>query len=61
MIAPTTLILIVMAAAMLVLNWYAFRNNAEAAGHGRRQKFQMAAIWLMIIVGLALLIRLVGL
>lgn len=61
MMAPTTPILIVMAAAILVLNWYAFRSDAAAAGHGRRQKLQMAAIWLTIIVGLAFLIQLVGL
>lgn len=61
MIAPTTPILIVMAVAILVLNWYAFRSNAEAAGHGRRQKLQMAVIWLTIIVGLALLVQLLGL
>ncbi|MFM5948653.1 MAG: hypothetical protein ACKOPM_05390 [Novosphingobium sp.] len=58
MIAPTTPIFVVMALAMLVLNWYAFRADANAAGHGAKQKLQMAAIWVTIFVGLTLVIGL---
>lgn len=59
MIAPTTPILIVMALALLVLNWYSFRGDAEAAGHGRKQMLRMAAIWGAIILALTLLINLI--
>ena len=56
MIASTTPILIVMSIALLALNWFAFRGDAAAAGHGRKQMLRMAAIWITIIAGLAVLI-----
>ena len=43
----------VIALGWLVLNFYAFRSDAAAAGHGRKQKLQMAAIWFTVIAGLA--------
>ena len=56
MIATTTPMLIVLALGCLVLNFFAFRSDAAAAGHGTRQKLQMAAIWVTIIAGLTFLI-----
>lgn len=58
MIATTTPTFIVLALGCLLLNFFAFRSSAAAAGHGRRQKLQMAAIWLTIIVGLTFVIGL---
>ena len=43
----------VLALGCLVLNYFAFRGDAAAAGHGRKQKLQMAAIWAVIITVLA--------
>jgi hypothetical protein len=51
---------VVLAIGCLVLNIYAFRGDAAAAGHGARQKLQMAAIWAAIIVALTLLIKAVA-
>ena len=59
MIAISTLVAIVLAIGYLVLNWFAFRADAAAAGHGLKQMLRMAAIWLGIIVGLALAFSLV--
>ena len=56
MIATTTPTFIVLALGCLVLNFFAFRSDAAAAGHGTRQKLQMAGIWLTIIMGLTFLI-----
>jgi hypothetical protein len=58
MIAMTVPILIVGSLACLILNYFAFHSDAAAAGHGRKRMFQMAAIWITIIVGLTLLIGL---
>jgi len=55
-IAPSAAILIVMAAAMLFLNWRAFRADAQTAGHDRNQMLRMAAIWVIIISGVTLVI-----
>lgn len=57
MIAFSDASMIVLAIGCLVLNFYAFRGDAAAAGHGRKQILQMAAIWASIIVGLTLLIN----
>ena len=43
----------VMALGCLVLNYYAFRSDAAAAGHGRQQILKMAAVWAVIITVLA--------
>ena len=61
MIASTMPMFIVLAFGCLVLDWYAFRSNAEAAGHGRIQKLQMLAIWVTVIVALTFLISWLGL
>lgn len=58
--APPAGILIVMALAMLVLNWFAFRSDAADAGHGRKQMLQMAAIWATIITAVTLAFGLVN-
>ena len=58
MIASTTPVFVVAALACLVLSFYAFRSDADAAGHGTRQKVQMAAICAGLIAGLTLLIGL---
>ena len=58
MIASTTPVFVVAALACLILSFYAFRSDADAAGHGTRQKVQMAAIWAGLIAGLTLLIGL---
>lgn len=55
MIATTTPIFVVSSLACLVLAFYAFRSDAYAAGHGTKQKLQMAAIWAGLIAGLTLL------
>ncbi len=60
MIASSAPMLIVLALGCLVLNLYAFRSDAAAAGHGPRQKLQMAAVWAAIVVGLTFLIRTFG-
>ncbi|MFM5923129.1 MAG: hypothetical protein ACKOPG_02940 [Novosphingobium sp.] len=44
---------------VLIINLYAFRSDASAAGHGRQQMIRMAAIWVTIIVCLTLAIRFV--
>ena len=43
---------------VLALNLSAFRADSDAAGHGRRQKLQMLAIWVTIFAGLTLAIGL---
>ncbi len=58
MIATTTPIFVVAALGSLVLCFLAFRSDADAAGHGTKQKLQMAAIWAGLIAGLTLLIGL---
>jgi hypothetical protein len=58
MIATTMPMLVIAALGCLVLNYYAFRSDAEAAGHGSKQKLQMIAIWVTIIAGLAFIIGL---
>ncbi len=58
MIATTMPMFVVAALACLVLNYYAFREDADIAGHGTKQKLQMVAIWVTIIVALTLLIGL---
>lgn len=58
MIATTTPMFVVLALGCLVLNYFAFRSDADAAGHGPKQKLQMAAIWAGLLAGLALLISL---
>ncbi len=44
---------------VLALNLYAFRADSADAGHGRKQKLQMLAIWVTIFVGLTLAIGLI--
>ena len=56
MIAWDTPIFLFLAVCCLVLNWHAFRGSSAEAGHGGKQKLKMAAIWLTIFAGLALLI-----
>jgi len=56
MIATTIPTFVVLALGSLILDYFAFRSNAAAAGHGTRRKLQMAAIWVTIIVGLTMLI-----
>jgi len=56
MIAFSNESLMVLACGCLILNYFAFRSDSAAAGHGRKQAFQMAAVWLTIIVGLTLVI-----
>ncbi len=56
MMNSTTPIAIVSSLACLVLAFSAFRSDADAAGHGTKQKLQMAAIWAGLIAGLTLLI-----
>jgi uncharacterized YccA/Bax inhibitor family protein len=58
MMTSTTPIFVVSSLACLVLAFYAFRSDADAAGHGPKQKLQMAAIWAGLIAGLTLLIGL---
>lgn len=58
MMASTTPVMIVSSLACLVLAFYAFRSDADAAGHGTKQKLQMAAVWAGLIAGLTLLIGL---
>ena len=58
MTEPSAAILIVMAAAMLFLNWRAFRADAQVAGHDRNQMLRMAAIWVITIAGVTLIIPL---
>lgn len=53
---PASALLFVMAGATLLLNVYAMRADAAAAGHGRKQLVRMGAIWVMIITGLTLII-----
>lgn len=60
MIAPDQTIFIVMALALLVLNWFAFRADANAAGHDRRQMLKMAAIWVTIFAVVTGVIILIG-
>ncbi len=60
MIATSGPMFVVLALGCLVLNIYAFRGDAAAAGHGARQKLQMAAIWVAIIVALTFLIKAFG-
>ena len=43
----------VLALGCLALNYYAFRSDAAAAGHGRQQMLKMAAVWAIIITALA--------
>lgn len=58
MMASTTPVMIVSSLPCLVLAFYAFCSDADAAGHGTKQKLQMAAIWAGLIAGLTLLIGL---
>lgn len=60
MIASSIPMYVILALGCLMLNIYAFRGDAAAAGHGTRRKLQMAAIWAVIIVALTLLIRAFG-
>ncbi len=53
MIAYSNPMFAVLALGCLVLNFYAFRGDAAAAGHGRKQMLKMAAIWAVIITALA--------
>ena len=53
MIASSNAMFAVMALGCLVLNYYAFRSDAAAAGHGRQQILKMAAVWAVIITVLA--------
>ena len=46
----------VLALGCLVLNYYAFRSDAAAAGHGRQQMLKMAAVWAVIITALAFIL-----
>lgn len=48
MTTTATVIAIISAIALLVLNGAAFRSDAAAAGHGRKQMMQMAAIWVLL-------------
>ncbi|MEN9933235.1 MAG: hypothetical protein RIS17_1808 [Pseudomonadota bacterium] len=56
MIEPATALLIVMAGATLLLNVYAMRADAAAAGLGRKQLVRMGAMWATIITALTLTI-----
>ncbi len=56
MIASSNAMFAVMALGCLVLNYYAFRSDAAAAGHKRKQMLQMAAIWAVIITVLAIIL-----
>ncbi len=56
---PPSGFLVVMALAVLFLNWFAFRADAADAGHGRKQMLQMAAIWATIITTVTLVFGLV--
>ena len=56
MIATSSAMFAVMAVGCLVLNYYAFRGDAAAAGHGRQQMLKMAAIWAVIIAVLAIVL-----
>ena len=56
MIATSNAMFAVMALGCLVLNYYAFRGDAAAAGHGRQQMLKMAAIWAVIITVLAIVL-----
>jgi hypothetical protein len=58
MMTATTPIFVVSSLACLVLAFYAFRSDAAAAGHGTKQKLQMAAIWAGLFAGVTLLIGL---
>ncbi len=58
MMASTTPMFVVSSLACLVLAFYAFRSDADAAGHGPKQKLIMVAIWAGLIAGLTLLIGL---
>lgn len=55
-----TVVAVIGAVMVLALNFYAFRGDAAAAGHGRQQMLKMAAIWVTIIVGATLLFGLVA-
>lgn len=57
MIAWDTPIYAFLLIACLAMNWFAFRASANDAGHGRRQKLKMAAIWLTIFVVLTVVIE----
>lgn len=52
--------MIVLSICCLVLNWFAFRADAEQAGHDRKQMLKMAAIWVTIIVAVAFAFSVVG-
>jgi uncharacterized membrane protein YphA (DoxX/SURF4 family) len=58
MMTTATIVAIISGVALLALNWRAFQGDAAAAGHGPKQMLQMAAIWALIIAGLALAIGL---
>lgn len=58
MLTSTTPIAVVASLACLVMAFYAFRSDADAAGHGTKQKLVMGAIWAGLIAGLTLLIGL---
>ena len=55
MIASSNAMFAVIALGCLVLNYYAFRGDAAAAGHGRQQMLKIAAVWAVIITALAFL------
>lgn len=60
MISFSTESMIVLSICCLVLNWFAFRADAEQAGHDRKQMLKMAAIWVTIIVAVAFAFSVVG-
>jgi hypothetical protein len=56
MIKTAEIVMVLSVVGCLALNWYAFKGDAAAAGHGRKQMVQMAAIWVTIIAALAIAI-----
>ncbi|MEQ1496113.1 MAG: hypothetical protein ABL912_10205 [Novosphingobium sp.] len=56
MMTAATIVAIISGIALLTLNWRAFQGDADAAGHGSKQKIQMAAIWALILAGLTMII-----